>query len=66
MPDVTSLGAYYDAMGRAEMKLEDIAENGVYGLFEFDQVQHAIDEAVIHLSESIKDGSLMSKHLYLI
>ena len=58
--------AYYEAMGRAEMKLDDIVENGAWGLFEYDQVQHAIDEAVNHLSESIRDGSLISKHLYVV
>ena len=66
MPEVTGLGAYYEAMGRAEMKLDDIVENGAWGLFEYDQVQHAIDEAVNHLSESIRDGSLISKHLYVV
>lgn len=66
MPETTGLGAYYEAMGRAEMKLDDIAENGAWGLFDFDQVQHAIDEAVYHLSASIKDGSIVSKCLYII
>lgn len=66
MPRETSLGAYYEAMGRAEMKLDDIAENGAWGLFDFDQVQNAIDEAVKNLLASIKDGSLASKSLYLV
>lgn len=66
MPEVTGLGAYYEAMGRAEMRLDDIAENGAYGLYDFIQVQRAIDEAVDSLSASIKDGSLINKHLYIV